>query len=369
MREKFLPYCRQEVQPEDIAAVTRVLESDWLTTGPTVEAFEQAFAREVGARFAVAFSSGTAALHGAMFAAGVGPGDEVIVPTLTFCASANSAAYLGARPVLAEVDPERLNLDPDRLPLSEATRAVTAVHYAGHPAPLERLRALCDERKLVLVQDACHALGATYRGQPLQSYGDLVCYSFHPAKHITTGEGGMVATDSEEHQRRLKTFRNHGITSEARHRAEKGQFYYEMQVLGYNYRLSDISCALGLSQLGRHHQGLARRRELARAYREALPALVQTPPDDPESGWHLYPVRLDHRDRVAARLREERIGTQVHYIPVHLHPYYQETYGYRAGDFPVAEAAYARLLSLPMFGSMTLEDLEDVVSALRRALA
>jgi UDP-4-amino-4,6-dideoxy-N-acetyl-beta-L-altrosamine transaminase len=379
-RTSWLPYARQGVSRADIRAVAAVLRSDWLTSGPAVDAFEAALAREVGARFAVAFSSGTAALHGAVAAAGVGAGDEGITSPLTFCASANCLVYEGARPVFCDVADTTLTMDPAALErrITRRTRVVIPVDYAGHPADLDAIRAVAKRHGLLVIEDACHALGATYRGRPVGAISDMTVFSFHPVKHITTAEGGMVATNSRRFAERLRRFRAHGIVRPRRD-AERRPWYYEMVDLGFNYRIPDVACALGLSQLSRLDRNLERRRAIAARYAQALAAVpgVRLPEAaaDAESAWHLYPVRIDParfgrtRDDVVRGLRAANIGVTVHYIPVTLHPYYRQRFGCRPGAFPVAERAYRGLVSLPMFPAMRDCDVDDVVRALARLSA
>jgi perosamine synthetase len=381
VRKKLLPYGRQSIDDEDVQAVVEVLKSDWLTTGPKVGEFEERFAEHVGAKDAVSFSSGTAALHGAAFAAGLGTGDEAITTPMTFCATANCILYQGATPIFADVSPDTLNLDPDQVStkLSSHTKAILAVDYAGHPAALDELGALAHRHGALLIEDAAHALGAEYRGKYVGGIADMSVFSFHPVKHVTTGEGGMVTTSDPGLAETLRRFRNHGISSAARQRQEAGQWYYEMVLLGFNYRLTDIACALGLSQLRKLDANLARRREIAAHYKTAfqdLPAVVlPAVRDQVNPAWHLYPIRLQlemlpvGRAELFQGLRAENIGVNVHYIPVHLHPYYRERFGHKEGQYPVAETAYERLISLPMFHSMTDEDVRDVVKAMRKVLS
>jgi perosamine synthetase len=365
-----LPYGRQWIEDEDLAAVAAVLQSDWLTTGPMVARFEEAVAAFTGARHGVAVANGTAALHAAMYAAGIGAGDEVIVPPMTFAATANAVVFQGGRPVFADVDGETLLLDPAAAEarITPKTRAIVAVDYAGQPCDYRALRAVADRHGLTLVADGCHALGATAGGRRVGTLADLTVFSFHPVKHITTGEGGMVMTGRGEWRERMAAFRNHGIDTDHRQRAERGSWFYEMRDLGYNYRLSDLQCALGLSQLSRLPGWLARRRGIAAAYGRALADLPWIRPvavrADVEHAYHLYPVRVRNRARVFARLREAGIGANVHYVPVHLHPYYRERFGTGPGLCPAAEAAYEELLSLPMFPAMSDGDVERVVEAL-----
>lgn len=378
VRATLLPYGRQSVDEAEIQAVVDVLRSDWLTTGPKVTEFEEAFAARVGAAHAVSFSSGTAALHGAAFAAKLRAGDEAITTPLTFAATPNCVLYQGATPVFADVCPDTLNIDPEQVErrITPKARAILPVDYAGHPANLDVIRKIAADRGLIVIEDACHAMGAQYCGRNVGSIADMTVFSFHPVKHITTGEGGMVTTHNPKFAETLRQFRNHGISSEARQRQSAGQWHYEMVLLGFNYRLPDIVCALGIEQLKKLDANLARRREIAAVYTKAFqdtpgvipPAVL--PGTNP--AWHLYPIRLApgiDRAQVFRAFRAENIGVNVHYIPVHLHPYYRDCFGYKGGEFPVAEDAYARLISLPMFHGMRDQDVADVVTAVRKVLS
>jgi perosamine synthetase len=373
----FLPYGRQEIGDADIKAVVEALCSGWLTTGPRVAEFEKAFAAHCGAGEGVAVNSGTAALHCAMRAIRIQPGDEVIVPAITFAASANAALYEGAVPVFADVEADTLLIDPASVAakITPKTKAIVAVDYAGQPADYNALRELAKGRGIRIVADACHAPGATYKGRSTGTLGDISCFSFHPVKHLTTCEGGMAVTDDTEMAAHMRRFRNHGIDSDHRTREAKGAHAYDMAELGYNYRLPDVQCALGTAQLTRLAGWVAARQRIAALYDEALAGVAEVTPlrtrKDRTNAHHLYVVRLaDHidRDRAFARLRGEGIGANVHYAPVYLHSYYQSR-GYRAGLAPVAEAAAARILTLPMFPAMTGADVARVVAALERATA
>lgn len=380
VRSTYLPYGRQSIEEADIHAVVEVLRSDWLTTGPKVGEFEEAFAERVGAKHTVSFSSGTAALHGAAFAAGLTSGDEAITTPLTFAATANCVLYQGAVPVFADVSRDTLNIDPAHVErrITPKTRAILPVDYAGNPADLDAIRALAERNGLIVIEDACHAMGAEYRGRRVGSISDMTVFSFHPVKHITTGEGGMVATNSSKFAETLRRFRNHGISSDARQRQTAGQWQYDMVLLGFNYRLPDLVCALGLQQLSRLDSNLTRRREIATrysaAFREMRGIVPPTANDDTNPAWHLYPIRLRpeqlsaDRTEVFRALRAENIGVNVHYIPVHMHPYYRDRFGYKGGEYPVAEDAYSRLISLPMFHGMTDQDVQDVVDGLRKVM-
>ncbi len=380
VRETLLPYGRQSIDEDDIQAVVEVLRSAWLTTGPKVGEFEEAFAERVSAHYAVSFSSGTAALHGAAFAAGLKAGDEAITSPMTFAATANCVLYQGATPVLVDVCSDTLNIDPEQVcaRITARTRAILPVDYSGHPADLDSIVEIAQRHGLVMIEDACHALGAEHRGRRVGSIADMTVFSFHPVKHITTGEGGMVATNNASYAEALRRFRNHGISSDARQRQAAGQWHYEMVLLGFNYRLTDIGCVLGLRQLGKLDGNLARRREIAAQYTAAFREISGVIPPiarrDVTHAWHLYPIRLlpgklaAYRAHVFRALRAENIGVNVHYIPVHFHPYYRDRFGYKGGEFPVAEDAYSRMMSLPMFHDMTDRDVQDVIEALAKVL-
>ena len=379
VRRKLLPYARQSMTDDDVAAVTAALRSDWLTTGPRVPAFEEALAAFTGARHAVAFSSGTAALHGATVAAGLGRGDEAITTPLTFVATSNAILYAGAEPRFADVDPGTLLIRPGAVDaaVTPRTKALLPVDYAGQPADYDALRAIADRAPggpLTIIADASHSLGATFDGRPVGTLADLTVLSLHPAKILTTGEGGAVLTDRDDLAARLRRFRNHGIATEL---AARRDWTYDMVELGFNYRLTDIGAALGASQLARIDEFLASRRGLADHYLRRLSGhdLLDVPAVDPRASpaWHFLFVqlRLDRlrvdRGAVFAAMRAEGIGVNVHYIPVHRHSFYRERYP--TISMPVAEAAYDRLLTLPLFASMTTADADDVIAALDKVTA
>ena len=377
VRESMLSYGHHWIDQEDIAAVVQVLSGEWLTTGPLVEEFEKTFAAFVGAREAIAVSSGTAALHAAMFGADIGPGDEVIVPAMTFAATANCVLFQGATPVFADVDRHTLLMDPAAVEekITPRTRAIIAVDYTGQPCDYASLRSLAEKYNLKIVADACHSLGAADNGKRVGSVADASAFSLHPVKHITTGEGGVIATDDAELARRMRRFRNHGITTEARQRES---WSYEMVDLGYNYRLTDFQCALGMSQLRKLPGWLGRRREIAGHYNVAFANIEGVKPLEVREGafhaYHLYVVRLDsgmqfRRAEVFEALRREGIGVNVHYLPVHLHPFYRSRYATGPGLCPVAEEAYEQILSLPLFPAMTVKDEQDVICAMRKVMA
>ena len=373
----FLPYGKQEIGDADIKAVVEALCSGWLTNGPRVSEFEKAFAAYCGAAEGVAVNSGTAALHCAMRAVGIKPGDEVIVPAITFAASANAALYEGGVPVFADVEPDSLLIDPVSvgMKITPKTKAIVAVDYAGQPADYDALRELVRGRGIAIIADACHAPGATYKGRKTGILGDISCFSFHPVKHLTTCEGGMAVTQDAAMAAHMRRFRNHGIDSDHRSREASGAHAYDMAELGFNYRLPDVQCALGMAQLARLSGWVAARQRIAALYDEALADIAEAVPlkthVDRTNAHHLYVVKLaEHvdRDRAFARLRAEGIGANVHYAPVYLHSHYRKL-GYGPGIAPVAEAVSKRILTLPMFPAMTGNDVTRVAAALKRATA
>jgi len=386
----MIPYGKQLIDKDDIEAVVEVLCSDWLTTGPKVPEFETALAKFVGAKYAVAVCNGTAALHCAMFVLGIEHGDEVIVPPMTFAATANCVVYQGGTPVFTDVDPDTLLIDPDKIEenITPRTKAVIAVDYAGQPCDYDRLKKIAKKYNLALVADACHSLGALYKRQKVGSLADLNIFSFHPVKHITTGEGGMITTGDSDYVNRMRIFRKHGITTDFHQREKQSSWFYEMTDLGYNYRMTDLQCALGISQLQKLPKFLERRCEIAARYDEALANIPGIEPlglradvlpakesamrhalctSRPTHAYHLYVVRLEGigRSKVFKALREEGIGVNVHYIPVHLHPFYKKKFHTSQGLCPIAETAYEQIISIPIFPGMTDEDVEGVIKAIQ----
>jgi perosamine synthetase len=369
----MIPYGRQTVTDDDIAAVSETLKSDWLTTGPKVREFEEAVCRYTGAAEAVAVNSGTAALHAMIAALEIGPGDEVIVPAMTFAATSNCVVYQGGTPVFADVDPNTLqiSLESVRRLITSRTRAVIAVDYAGLPCDYEGLRSITNSHGLALLSDGCHSLGGRIGDAHVGTLADMTAFSFHPVKPITTGEGGMVTTNNRQLAARMRQFRNHGISTDARQREEQGTWFYEMTTLGYNYRICDIQCALGISQLKKLNQWKMRRTAIAARYDNAFRNDAVIRPlslrEEAVHGYHLYVVRVpaEERNNIFRQLRSSGVGVNVHYIPVHLHPFYQSRFGTSRGQCPVAEAAFEQILSLPIHPTLTDAQQATVISSLR----
>ena len=369
----MIPYGKQTIDQDDIQAVVDVLKSDFLTTGPKIAEFEQTVADYVGAKYAVAISNGTSALHAACFAAGIGPGDEVITTPLTFAASANCVLYCGGTPVFADVDPKTYNIDPEdiRRKITDRTKAIIAVHLAGQPCDMDAIHSIAHEYGLIVIEDGAHALGSVYKGKKVGSLSDMTTFSFHPVKPITTGEGGMIVTDNEEFYKKMALFRSHGITrDDSMMTRNDGPWFYQQFDLGYNYRITDIQCALGCSQMKKLDRFLARRKEIVARYNEAIADCdnIITPYQlsDTESGWHLYIVQVKNCDRrqVFEAMREKGIGVNVHYIPVYMHPYYQE-HGYENVHCANAEEIYSHIISLPLYPGLTSEQQDYVIDTLK----
>ena len=371
--KKMIPYGRQTVEEDDIQAVVDVLRSDYLTTGPKIAEFEKMVADYVGAKYAVAISNGTSALHAACFAAGIQPEDEVITPPLTFAASSNCVLYCGGTPVFADVDPKTYNIDPEdiRRKITDKTKAIIAVHLAGQPCDMDEIHKIAKEHDLLVIEDGAHALGSVYKGKKVGTLSDMTTFSFHPVKPITTGEGGMIVTDNEQFYQKMMLFRSHGITREENLMTRNdGPWFYQQLDLGYNYRITDIQCALGCSQMKKLDRFLARRKQIVARYNEAFADCenIITPYQLPEteSGWHLYIVQVKNCDRkkVFEALREHGIAVNVHYIPVYLHPYYQE-HGYKDVHCRNAEEVYSHIISLPLYPTLTEEQQQYVIETLK----
>jgi perosamine synthetase len=376
----FIPYGHQWIDEDDIQAVVDALRSDWITTGPKVSEFEKAVVEFVGVKEAVAVSSGTAALHAAMYAIGIEPGDEVILPPMTFAATANAVVFQGGTPVFADVDPETLLIDPAQVEakISSRTKAIIAVDYAGQPCDYDALKSIADKYNLFLIADACHSLGAVYKGRNVGTLADLTIFSFHPVKHITTGEGGMVVTDKPQFAKQIRLFRNHGINIDFRNREKNKSWLYEIVDLGYNFRLSDIQCALGISQLKKLPGFLKTRREIAKCYNNAFEEIENITPllvkKQRQSAYHLYVVKSEFessgwsRSEFFMKMHREGIGVNVHYIPVHMHPFYRKHFKTDVGLCPIAESVYEKIVSLPIFPQMTEDEVSRVIQIIRKLL-
>lgn len=381
VRNEFISYGRQAIDEEDIQKVVEVLRGDYLTTGPYVTEFEKLVANYVGAKYAVAVSNGTAALHVAMFGCGIEPGDEVIVTPMTFAASSNAILYSGAIPVFADIDENTYNIDIKDIErkITAKTKAIVPVDFTGQPVDLDEINDLAQKYSLKVIEDGAHSLGSCYKGKKVGVFADATTFSFHPVKPITTGEGGMITTNNEEVYKRMSRFRTHGITREPDRLncPHVGPWYYEQQDLGYNYRLTDIQAALGSSQMAKLDLFIAKRRAIANFYNEAFEHLegIITPyvKEDRQSGHHIYIIRLDEKVVKATRkeifeaLLAENIGVNVHYIPVYYHPYYEKL-GYKKGLCPVAEKVYEEILTLPLFPAMKEQDIEDVIVAVKKVI-
>jgi dTDP-4-amino-4,6-dideoxygalactose transaminase len=376
----FIPIARVQITRAEIDGVVSALESGWITTGPRTREFEERCRTAIGCAHALPVQSGTAALHLALSALGIGPGDEVITTPITFAATVNAILFVGATPVLADVDPATLNLSPAAAAaqITPRTRALLPVHYGGAPVDLAAFRALAGEHRLHLIEDAAHAMGARYRGKPIGQDAQVACFSFHPVKNMTTSEGGLLVTNDRELDRVARLRSWHGIDKSALARYERGgNWYYEVQDLGWKYNMTDIQAAIGLPQLARLDANNRERREFAAEYDAAfarLPGVRFAPArEEIEDARHLYWLVLDHarydRDRFVTALATRGIGTSVHYIPVHLHPYYARRFDWGEGLCPEAERAYRGLVSIPLWHGMTAEQRRRVTTTVPEALA
>lgn len=380
-RETFLPFSPPSISEEEIAAVVETLRSDWITTGPKTKQFEQLFAEYIGAPAALALNSCTGGLHIALAALGIGAGDEVITTPITFACSANVIEHVGGTPVLADVDPETLTLDPQRVAekITPRTKAIMPVHFAGHPAEMAALLALAEQHQLFVIEDAAHALPATYAGRMIGTLGDFTAFSFYATKNLTTAEGGML-TGTPQRIAEARLWSLHGMNRDAwkRYSAE-GSWYYEVVLPGFKYNMTDIQAAIGIVQLNRLAHFQARRREVVAQYQAAFGALeaLQTPVERPnvEHAWHLYTLRLNFeqlrltRAQFIEELKARNIATSVHFIPIHLHPYYRDRYGWKPEDFPIAYREYQRLVSLPLHPRLSDGDVADVINAVYDVVA
>lgn len=366
----YIPYGRQSIDEQDIQAVVETLRSDFLTTGPKVQEFEQCVANYVGAKYAVAISSGTAALHAACYAAGIGEGDEIITTPITFAASANCTFYCGAKPVFADIDPITYNIDPEDIKkkITSKTKAIVVVHYTGQPCDMDAIHTIAKEYNLIVIEDAAHALGADYKGKRVGSMSDMTTFSFHPVKHITTAEGGMIMTNDKKLYDKLILFRTHGITRDPELLSKtEGPWYYEQIELGYNYRITDVQCALGISQMRKLDLFVAKRREIAKRYDAAFASndniVIPYQKAGCNNSYHIYVIQVKNVDRtkVFEQLRSAGIGVNVHYIPVYTFPYYQER-GYDNVKCQHAEELYKHIISIPMYPDLTKDEQDYVIT-------
>lgn len=380
VRDTFLPYATQWIGEEEKKEVLSVLDSGWLTTGPKVKQFEEDLAKYVGAKYAIAVNSGTAALHCCMGALDLGPGDEVITTPFTFLATANVIVYVGATPVLVDIDPVTGNIDPQeiRRKITPRTKAIIPVHYGGQPCKMDEILAIAQEHHLAVIEDAAHALSAEYRGKKIGGLSEFSIFSFHPVKNITTAEGGMITTNDETLAKYCLMHRTHGITKEAMERYGKNADWgYDMQRLGHRYNMTEFQAALGIAQLRKIEFFQKRREEIVAQYNAAfsdLPLILPQVSLDVKNAWHLYYIRIKpgtlsvDRNQVIKALKAENLGVNVHYIPIHLHSYYQKNYGFKRGDFPKAEAVYDSIITLPLFPKMSEQDVQDVITAVRKVV-
>ncbi|MEW6008458.1 MAG: UDP-4-amino-4,6-dideoxy-N-acetyl-beta-L-altrosamine transaminase [Candidatus Omnitrophota bacterium] len=376
---RFIPYGHHTIGRDDIRAVVDVLNSDWITQGSKIGEFEDAVCKYTGAKYAVAVNSGTAALHAASFAAGIKCKDEVITSPVTFLATANCIVYQKAKPVFADINANSLNINPEEIErkITRRTKAIIAVHFAGFPCNMDKILSIAKKNRLIVIEDASHALGAQYKGRKIGSIGNMTTFSFHPLKSITTGEGGMILTNNKKLYTRLLCFRNHGIVKNKKKLRKIGPWYYEMQNLGYNYRITDFQCALGINQLAKLDKFIRRREEIAIRYNELFKDIdnfIEFPQEVPnyiKHAWHLYIIqlRLDRlkisRKKFFNILRNKNIGVQVHYIPIHLQPFYKRNFGYKKGDFPQAERFYERAITLPIFPALANKDIDRIAKTVK----
>jgi len=379
VRQTMINYGHQWIDDSDIQSVENVLKGDWLTTGPNVPLFEKAVADFIGVKEAVAVNSGTAALHAATYAAEIKPGDEVIVTPLSFVASANCILFMGGIPVFADISPDTMNIDPSEIEkqITPKTKAIVVVDFAGLPCDHDKISEIAKKHNLIVIEDAAHALGATYHKKKIGVLQELTTFSFHPVKLITTAEGGMVVTNNSSLAAKIRSFRNHGIDIDFHKRAESNLWLYDVVTLGYNFRLSDISCALGISQLNKLDQWLSRRRYIAERYTQAFSEIhefsIPRVGMNCQHAWHLYVIQLNldqlkvGRKEIFQALRAERIGVNVHYIPIPWLTLYQKL-GYEKGNWPVAEGVYERMISLPIFPAMNDRDIQDVIEAVKKVI-
>ncbi|MBI2075741.1 MAG: UDP-4-amino-4,6-dideoxy-N-acetyl-beta-L-altrosamine transaminase [Candidatus Aenigmarchaeota archaeon] len=377
MRKTFLPYTMHDISDADAEEIMHVLKQGWLTTGPKIEEFENAIKDFIGCKFAVAVSSATAGLDIAVQVLDLPAGSEIITTPFTFVASSNCALYNNCTPVFADIDGKTYNIDPDKIEekITDKTKAILPVHYAGQPCDMEAIKKIAREHNLAVIEDAAHAIGAEYKGRKIGTIGDLTVFSFHAAKNIVTGEGGIVTTDSEELYKKLLLLRSHGIDKSTLQRYGAAAGYeYDMKILARNYRITDIQCAIGLTQLRRFDEFLARRNEIVKIYNRELSQMKEIAipfvSDNVKHAWHIYTMLLNgiNRDSFFKEMKRQNIGVNVHYIPVYRHSYYRERFGIKPEEFPVTEGVFKRIVTLPLFPKMTDEDVNDVIDAAKETV-
>jgi perosamine synthetase len=375
-KNKNLPYGHQWIDRNDIKAMVDVLKSGWITQGPMVDKFEKALAEYCNSKYAIVVSSGTSALHLAYLVAGVGVQDEIITSPLTFAATATTAVYCKAKPVFADIQEDTLNIDPHEIEkkITKKTKAIVPVDFAGQPCDYSEIKKIAQKHKLLTIEDASHSLGSLYKNKRVGSLADMTILSFHPVKTITTGEGGAILTNNKDFYEKLKTLRHHGIVKNPK----KGKWYYEVEKIGYNYRLTDFQCALGISQLKKLNKFIQRRREIVKIYNKAfkdmkeIKLLVER--KYVKSAWHIYPIQLNleklksNRKKIFEKLQKQGIGVQVHYLPLNLHSFYKKEFGYKQGDFPKAENYYKRAITLPLFPKMNTQDIKRVIQTAKKIM-
>lgn len=381
IRKDFLPYGKQWLDRKEIDEVIDTLKSDWITTGPKMQLFENNFKKYIGSKYAIAVNSGTAALHISTSSIDINPGDEVITTPLTFVASANCIVYRGGTPIFADIKKDTYNIDPQEIKkkISSKTKAIIPVHFAGQPCDMDEIGEIAEENDLYIIEDAAHAIDAEYRGKKIGNISDLTIFSFHPVKNITTAEGGMVTTNNDDLNEKLLMYRTHGISINAEKRFGKsGDYYYDMQVLGFRYNMSELHASLGIHQLEKLESFQKRRRQIVNIYNRELQNIeeISIPyvKENVKHSWHLYVIQLKleklrvDRDHIFKALREENIGVNVHYIPVHYHSFYREKFGLKIGILPNVESLFPRLLTIPLFHGMSESDAYDVVNALEKVI-
>ncbi len=371
-----IPYGHQWIDKSDIQAVIQALKSDWITQGPKVREFERKAAKYCGAKYAVALSSGTAALQAAYLVTGIKKGDEVITSPLTFVATANAIVYCGGKPIFVDIQEDTLNINPKEIKkkVNKKTKAIAIIDFAGHPCDLNEIKRIVRKHNLLIIEDAAHSLGSEYKGKKIGSISDMTIFSFHPVKVITTGEGGMVVTNNKKFCEKLKILRHHGIVK----KPKKGNWYYGVENPGYNFRLTDFQSALGINQLRKIDNFIKKRREIVakynRAFKDIKEIIIPTEKDYVKSAWHIYVIQLKldkvkvSRKKIFNELQKRGIGVQVHYIPIHLQPFYRKRFGYKKGDFPTVERYYQRAITLPLFPKMTDKQINRVIKTVKKVI-